>query len=82
MRDYNNGVTPRARSHPKKCEESPQTLRGVNPVSGGMAPNQFFYNNSISYVIKLRVLAVHEGLMAHGTLPTLKILPPSVFMLS
>ena len=67
------GVTPNfARCHPKFCEVSPQKMLGVtpttarsHPVSGGMAPHQFFLNNSISDVIKLRVLTVHEGHMGH-----------------
>ena len=57
----------------KKCEESSQKMRRVtpttarsHPVSGGMAPHQFFKNNSISDVIKLRVLTVHEGHMGHS----------------
>ena len=29
------GVTPRARRHPKKCEASPQRLRGVTPKMEG-----------------------------------------------
>ena len=73
-------------------------MRGVTPttarshlVSGGMAPHQFFFlnikNNSISDVIKIRVLTVHEGHMGHYRSVTtnteeLKILPPPVFVLS
>ena len=50
------GVTPAtARSHPNHCEESPRKWRD------GLAPPQFFKNNSISDIIKQRVLTVHEG---------------------
>ena len=66
------GVTPRARRHPKKCEASPQRLRGVTPTparshpeNGGMAPHQFFENNYFSEANQLRVLTVHEGHMGH-----------------
>ena len=48
------GVTPNfARCHPQTCEASPKKMRGVTPTSarshpenGGMAPHQFFKNNS------------------------------------
>ena len=33
------GVTPRARRHPKKCEASPQRLRGVTPTPARSHPN-------------------------------------------
>ena len=66
------GVTPRARRHPKKCEASPQKVRGVTPTparshpeNGGMAPNQFFENNYFLKANQLRVLTVHEGHMGH-----------------
>ena len=35
---YNNGVSPRVRSHPKYCEESPQILRGVTPNAARSHP--------------------------------------------
>ena len=67
------GVIPNfARCHYQKCEESPQKIRGVTPTparshpeNGGMAPHQFFKNNSFPEVNKLRVLTVHEGHMGH-----------------
>ena len=72
MRDYNNGVTPRARSYPKFCGASPQKMRGVTPTparshpeNGGMAPHQFFQNYYFPEANQLRVLTVHEGLMGH-----------------
>ena len=81
------GVTPNiARSHPKYCKESPQPLWGVTPTTVRSHPNHceespyrwrdgaspvFFLNNSVSDVIQLRVLVVHEG-HSYGTLPTLK----------
>ena len=48
------GVTPKnARSHSNHCKESPRKWRdGPSPV---------FLNNSISDIIKVRVLTVHEG---------------------
>ena len=33
------GVTPRARRHPKKCEASPQKMRGVTPTPARSHPN-------------------------------------------
>ena len=39
MRDYNNGVTPRARSYPKFCEASPPKMRGVTPKNARRHPN-------------------------------------------
>ena len=33
------GVTPRARRHPKKCEASPQKMRGVTPKNARRHPN-------------------------------------------
>ena len=33
------GVTPRARRHPKKCEVSPQKMRGVTPKNARRHPN-------------------------------------------
>ena len=66
------GVTPCARRHLKKCEASPQKMRGVTPTparshpeNGGMAPHQFFENNYFSEANQLRVLTVHEGHMGH-----------------
>ena len=81
MRDYNKegdasceespqilrGVTPKnarshpknVRSHPNHCEESPREWRD------GSSPFFFFLNNSISDVIKLRVITVHEFHMGH-----------------
>ena len=66
------GMTPRARRHPKKCEASPQKMRGVTPTparshpeNGGMAHHQFFENNYFSEANQLRVLTVHEGHMGH-----------------
>ena len=35
------GVTPRARRHPKKCEVSPQRLRGVTPKMEGWPLTSF-----------------------------------------
>ena len=35
------GVTPRARRHPKKCEASPQRLRGVTPKMEGWPLTSF-----------------------------------------
>ena len=35
------GVTPRARRHPKKCEASPQRLRGVIPKMEGWPLTSF-----------------------------------------
>ena len=35
------GVTPRARHHPKKCEASPQRLRGVTPKMEGWPLTSF-----------------------------------------
>ena len=35
------GVTPRARRHPKKCEASPQRLRGVTPKMEGWLLTSF-----------------------------------------
>ena len=44
MRDYNNGVTPRARSyprcHPQKCEVSPPKMRGVTPKNARCHPQK------------------------------------------
>ena len=67
------GVTQNfARCHPQKCEASPQKMRGVTPTparshpeNGGMAPHQFFKNNSFPEANQLRVLTVHEGHMGH-----------------
>ena len=39
MLDYNNGVTPRARSYPKFCEVSPPKMRGVTPKNARRHPN-------------------------------------------
>ena len=35
------GVTPHARRHPKKCETSPQRLRGVTPKMEGWPLTSF-----------------------------------------
>ena len=35
------GVTPHARRHPKKCEASPQRLRGVTPKMEGWPLTSF-----------------------------------------
>ena len=35
------GVKPRARRHPKKCEASPQRLRGVTPKMEGWPVTSF-----------------------------------------
>ena len=40
MRDYNNGVTPRARSYPKFCEVSPPKMRGVTPKNARRHPKK------------------------------------------
>ena len=77
MRDYNNGVTPRARSYPKFCEVSPPKMRGVTSKNARSHPNAceesprkwrdgpspVFKNNSFQKVNQLRVLTVHEGHM-------------------
>ena len=34
------GVTPRARRHPKKCEASPQKMRGVTPKNARRHPKK------------------------------------------
>ena len=80
MRDYNNGVTPRARSYPKFCEVSPpknarrhpkkcvtssQHLRGVTPKMEGWPLHQIFQNYYFPEANQLRVLTVHEGHMGH-----------------
>ena len=60
------GVTPRARRHPKKCEASPQRLRGVTPKMEGWPLTSFskiiIFQKQTSF---LRVLTVHEGHMGH-----------------
>ena len=66
------GVTPRVRRHLKKSEASPQKMRGVtktparsHPENGGMAPHQFFKNNSFPEANQIRVLTAHEDHMGH-----------------
>ena len=59
------GVTPRARRHPKKCEASPQRLRGVTPKMQGWPLTSFFKIIFFSEANQLRVLTVHEGHMGH-----------------
>ena len=67
VRDYNNAVTPRTRSYPKFCKESPQRLRGVTPKMEGWPLNSFSKNNSFPEINQPRVLTVqvHEGHMGH-----------------
>ena len=73
------GVTPKnARRHPQKWEASPQKMRGITPTparshpeNGGMAPHQFFKNNSFPEANQLRV-ATHCASRSYGALPSLK----------
>ena len=60
------GVTPRARRHPKKCEASPQRLRGVTPKMEGWPLTSF------SKIIFFQKQTSHCASRSYGALPSLK----------
>ena len=52
------GVTPRARRHPKKCEASPQRLRGVTPKMEGWPLTSFSKIASVGVTPRSKQLGV------------------------